>query len=342
MIKSRRHESRDMKQNDNLKIRKLERAEHEKTRHLYETVFAEDEKAFVDYYYTWKICDNVIYVAEDEKGIHAMLHLNPFQVSVHGEIRTLHYIVAVATEEDYRHQGLMRELLELAMHEMAEAGEVFTFLMPAAKEIYLPFGFRFAGWQRRGFLKASEEPEDRRGLCESQKGNGDSSGNILAEYGNESVCRAVRTEEYQELADMVNAVLSEQYDVFIWRDVRYYERLAAEQRSQNGDVMVILADGRIVGTFCTSGWEENAETEEDGIGCRMELREIIAQKEYQEKVFGILSSYGNQKGNCRVAGCPEQLPLINETVVPLIMIRELGEMKPADRTDMTVFINEVV
>lgn len=324
-----------------MKIRKLDLTEHEKTRQLYETVFDEDEKAFVDYYYTWKTRDNVICVAEDENGIHAMLHLNPFQVSIYGEVRRLHYIVAVATEENYRHQGLMRRLLELAMREMSEAGEAFTFLMPADEAIYLPFGFRFAGWQRRGILTASRETEDR--CCGLQKENGNPNGNGWADHGSESVCRAVRPEEYQELADMVNSVLSEQNDIFIHRDISYYERLEAEQRSQNGHVMVILTGGRITGTFCSAVWEGHDQEEgEEEAGCRMELREVIVRKVYQEETFAVLRSYVNQKGNCRVAGCPEQLPLIHETRVPLIMIRELGEWKAAENAGIKVFIHEVV
>lgn len=322
-----------------MKIRKLNQAEHEKTRRLYETVFDEDGKAFADYYYTWKTCDNVIYAAEDEEGVHAMLHLNPFPVSVRGEIRELHYIVAVATEEGYRHRGLMRKLLETAMHEMEESGEVFTFLMPANEEIYLPFGFRFAGWQRRGIL-TPENPKD--GCSGFREDTGKRYGNSQPADSTALQCRAVRTEEYQELADMVNGVLSEQYDVFIHRDIRYYERLAAEQQCQNGNVMVILADRRIAGTFCTAVWESHDQGAEEEGCCRMELREIIVRKEYQEEAFEVLRSYVNQRGSCRVAGCPEQLPLTNETKVPLIMIRELGEWNEAGNADMKVFINEVV
>ena len=46
-----------------MKIRKLERQEHGNTRPLYETVFTEDSKSFVDYYYTEKTRDNQIYVS---------------------------------------------------------------------------------------------------------------------------------------------------------------------------------------------------------------------------------------------------------------------------------------
>ena len=61
-----------------MEIRKLEPQEHGKTRALYEEVFSEDSRSFVDYYYTEKTRDNQIYVVEEEGEIQAMLHLNPY------------------------------------------------------------------------------------------------------------------------------------------------------------------------------------------------------------------------------------------------------------------------
>ena len=45
-----------------MKVRHLEQTEHGLTRPLYEEVFSEDSKRFVDYYYTEKTKDNQIYV----------------------------------------------------------------------------------------------------------------------------------------------------------------------------------------------------------------------------------------------------------------------------------------
>ena len=41
-----------------------------------------------------------------------MLHLNPYTMIVNGYEFPCNYIVAVATDPDYRHQGCMRALLE--------------------------------------------------------------------------------------------------------------------------------------------------------------------------------------------------------------------------------------
>ena len=83
-----------------MKVRRLEQAEHGLTRPLYEEVFSEDSKRFVDYYYTEKTKDNQIYVAEEDGGIQAMLHLNPYELNVNGMKKKANYIVAVGTERE--------------------------------------------------------------------------------------------------------------------------------------------------------------------------------------------------------------------------------------------------
>lgn len=359
-----------------MKFRKLEQWEHGRTKTLYETVFSEDKGAFADYYYTWKTKDNTIYVAEDENGIYAMVHLNPFEVNVYGKVQVLHYIVAVATEEKYRHRGLMRNLLNLAMREMAENGEPFTFLMPASEAIYLPFGFQFVSWQRQGILKAEPEQNlNHRNGEEKQKDEAEIAGENgeicaecrlvchgeyprnqrgLAARGIRTECRPVCPEEYQTLADMANETLAEQADIFIWRNRAYYERLLQEQSCQGGDVMVVLADGKIVGTFCTA----REESEEN---YAFELREIIAIKEFQDLVFVALQSFADENGDCKVYGCPDGLLLVQEERVPLLMARQLSRpfsvtdaapdesvekkfaaIKTAELTGAVIFINEVV
>ena len=70
-----------------------------------------------------------------------MLHLNPYTMIVNGYEFPCNYIVAVATDPDYRHQGCMRALLERALNDMADRKMPFTFLMPASESIYAPFDF---------------------------------------------------------------------------------------------------------------------------------------------------------------------------------------------------------
>lgn len=121
-----------------MEIRKLETEEKQNTKKLYEEVFSEDSKSFVDYYYEEKLKDNQIYAVEEDGEIQAMLHLNPYELAVNGSKKDVNYIVAVATRESYRKRGYMAGLLKQALNDMYADGETFTFLMPASESIYLP------------------------------------------------------------------------------------------------------------------------------------------------------------------------------------------------------------
>ena len=128
-----------------MEVRCLPREENGRTRALYEEVFVEDEKAFVDAYYQIKAADNHILVLEDEGEIVSMLHRNPYTFWFRGKQVPADYIVAVATRREYRHRGLMRSLLTKALQDMEEEKYPFTFLMPADEAIYTPFDFRLMG-----------------------------------------------------------------------------------------------------------------------------------------------------------------------------------------------------
>ena len=118
-----------------MNVRKLETEEHGMTRFLYEEAFPEDSQAFTDYYYTEKTKNNQIYVLEEEGKICSMAHLNPYSLSVNGSRKETHYIVAVATKKECRGRGYMGAVLRRALEDMYREGEIFTFLMPAAKGI---------------------------------------------------------------------------------------------------------------------------------------------------------------------------------------------------------------
>lgn len=209
-------------------IRKLKQEEHIQTRPLYEEVFSEDSRQFVEYYYTEKAKDNQIYVAEEDEGIRSMLHLNPYQMSVNGTRKQVHYIVAVATQEAYRKRGYMAALLKQALQDMYQSGETFTFLMPASESIYRPFDFRTVYEQNKPFIKELEGWEE---LSET---------------------------DCSELADRVNAWLAERYQVYALRDEAYYRRLRKEYACDGAGVMVRKKDSAI--TDCAIRLPEEEKT----------------------------------------------------------------------------------
>lgn len=198
-----------------LQLGRLEPEERILTRKLYETVFAEDPPRFVDYYYRRRASVNEIYAAVDEKGIHGMVHLNPCRVSWQGEELTLSYIVAVATEEAYRGQGIMGKLLGMALEEMDRRGEPFTFLMPAAEAIYTPYGFRRA-WPWRWEEDAAPAGEIRTVLPAEK----------------------CTDETLGQLSRRVNDALSRQFSLFDLRSAGYYRDLQEQQEASGGELRI--------------------------------------------------------------------------------------------------------
>lgn len=203
-------------------IRKLDQEEHPNTRFLYEEIFDEDSTSFVDYYYTEKTRDNQIYVAKEDGGIRSMLHLNPYRLFVNGSIKDAHYIVAVATQKEYRRRGYMASLLKRSVCDLYQAGEAFTFLMPASESIYLPFDFRTVYEQE----KRSYRKED--GECQ------------------DVVITDAADDDCDELAGTANRLLQERYQIFAVRDGAYYRRLIREYKSDGGRLKIYRSGGRII------------------------------------------------------------------------------------------------
>ena len=130
---------------ENRVMRYLEPQEKFRSRVLYEEMFPEDEKEFVDAYYQYKTLDNEILVLEEMGEIISMLHQNPYRFWMRGELVESCYLVAVATRPAYRHQGCMKRLIERTLFDLYGKKQPFIFLMPASEAIYRPFDFRFMG-----------------------------------------------------------------------------------------------------------------------------------------------------------------------------------------------------
>lgn len=258
-------------------VRKLEKEEHIRTRDLWEKIFVEDTSTFLDYYYTVKSSENEIYVIEDAGQIVSMIHLNPFQMRIDEQIFNTHYIVAVATEPQYRKQGLMRQLLNHVMKVMSERGEPFTFLMPAAEEIYKPFGFAFVYEQPRGEFY---------GKC----------------IDNDVTFLRAHIEDCVAIAEYANSRLQD-YDITTWRSDSYYRMILKEQESERGGILLAKRSGEIVGVFCFAREE------------KFELREPLFDEEeimYQ----AIYTLVGNETDEVQCVGFgTERKPMIMAKVL---------------------------
>ena len=204
----------------------LPKADNDKTRLLWEEVFWEDSKAFVDYYYMHKIQENEVYVCKENDEILSMLHLTPYQLKTReNEVFDSYYIVGVTTKEAYRHQKRMQAMLITAILDCNQKEIPFVFLMPANPLIYEPYEFRYI-YQRTEYVW-----EKDLNIEESIK-------NI----------RVIPKKEYAALVKWVNSYLEKEADFFCMRSEAYYEKLSEELKSQNGHILGIYdAEHRLTG-----------------------------------------------------------------------------------------------
>lgn len=274
-----------------MEVRKLRREEHGKTRKLWEDIFTEDTPEFLDYYYSVKTAENDIYVIEDGKKIISMLHLNPYQLQIGKNIVNGHYIVAVATDENYRRRGLMAKLLKTAIHDMRENGEPFTFLMPAAEAIYYPHGFRYIYRQKQGNI----------------------SGKAILDSGLQ-IEQASKNDCFM-LAEFANEFIEKKYDVFARRDSHYYEVVLNEQVSENGGIILIKDKDKLIGCFMYAKGEE------------YEIREPLFLDEYEavfEQAVYSLTQDEHVEVKCLAYGA-EDKPMIMAKVLDIPKLFECME-----------------
>lgn len=217
-------------------LKKLKSKERGLTRTLWEQVFTEDTKEFLDYYYTEKTKNNEIYVIETDHDIRAMMQLNPYVIQMGKKAVESRYIVAVATEPLYRHRGYMAELLSKTARDLYQQKMPFFFLMPASEKIYYPHNYRFIYAADVWSAKGTDGKE-----LTIQK---------IVELQNDSGVRLRKAEEKdcKKLGDFAEEVLEKQkIQVYTKRDAAYYMRLLKEQESEKGGILIAEQDGEMRG-----------------------------------------------------------------------------------------------
>ncbi len=208
-------------------LKYLDNSEKDKTREIWEIIFKEDTKEFLDYYYTYKNIDNKILCKYVDNNIASMLHLNPYNILMGSKIYKTYYIVAVGTLKEHRKKGYMAEILNKSLNDMYKENIPFTFLRPAKKEIYLPFEFEYI--YDHNYLSLSNDGLKEVSICE---------------------------EDYEELANFTNDILMKKYNVFCLRDYNYIKVLHQEVKSENGDIVKLFDENKFVGYYVYWGIKE--------------------------------------------------------------------------------------
>ncbi|WP_317367643.1 GNAT family N-acetyltransferase [uncultured Tyzzerella sp.] len=197
------------------------------TRPIWERIFEEDSKDFLDYYYNYKNEDNKILCKFVDDNISSMLHLNPYKIYINNKEYLSYYIVAVATLPEYRKKGYMAELLHKSLNDMYKENVPFTFLRPAKKEIYLPFDFEYI--YNHNFLEINNSNFEEIELTEK---------------------------DYTQIADFTNNFLEKRYKTFCKRDFNYIKVLHQEVKSENGNIIMLFNNNKLIGYYVYWGVNE--------------------------------------------------------------------------------------
>ena len=266
------------------------------SRRLWENVFSEDTTAFLDYYDSYVADHNRIYGQIEKGEMVSMLHMNPYLVQVGKKQTNVSYIVAVATKESCRHQGRMRRLLHTALKDARKRSEPFAFLMPASEDIYKPFGFRSAAWQRvihAGSVLTGSERADHEDAA--------------------MICRPATKEDIPALVSFSRRVLRRHCVVYTVRDEAYYERIWEEQRAVGGGILLFyLGPQESFCGYCFTGTEDGPEawelviSDEEGVGVPNETlstkAKTIGWQERYAMAVAAVTSYFARKGSVKISG----------------------------------------
>lgn len=127
--------------------RRLQEQDMRQAKEIWEESF-DDKPAFVDWYFRRR------FRPEEGLGIFSgslllsNLHLAPYRLRLRGRVFPSAYLIGLATREEYRRQGLAKELLTFALRTLREKGVFFTFLMPFAIPFYTHLGWGICGQHR--------------------------------------------------------------------------------------------------------------------------------------------------------------------------------------------------
>lgn len=168
---------------------------------------------------------------EERDGmIRGMLHLNPYELLIGKDAVDAHYIVGVATDEEFRRQGVMRELLTDTFSRLRRQGEMLTYLMPADEAYYIPFDFRFGMCQLEQELECfnnAKKPESFDGLT----------------------FQSSLPEDLERVCQKENALRAERFVIGTKITPAYLLRMEKEARSDFARLIMVYRDGSYLGRF---------------------------------------------------------------------------------------------
>lgn len=226
-------------------------------RNLWHRAFHDTEQ-YIDYFFDRKAPRSWCVENWEAGQLCTMAFFIPYEAVLYGKVVNLPYIVGVATEEKFRRQGRMKQMLCEGMNLQKKEGRPLVFLSPADPAIYEPLGFQPV-YRRETFCLTGSG----KASCDVYKWN------------------ELNQTQKEEISALAEEILSrEQFDLRIVHSVSYYEEVHAELQSLNGALLTFWQEGEPV---AVANWICEDE--------KHEVTEWIGEQKEREKVLQSLLWY---------------------------------------------------
>ena len=269
-----------------------------------------DSDEYIDYYFEHKVPKSICLTDYEDETLCSMAFLTPYEADLFGEVKSIPYLVGVATDFAYRHQGKMTKMLKEAFAQLCEKGVPLVFLSPADAAIYKGLGFASYHWRETMVL------------C----GRGEHSLQICP-------WAVLKRDEKNFVAEKVeNLLQAERFDLHLIHSATYYEEVNCELQALNGAVWTVWKNGTPIAAanyICEEGKHEFTEVVCD----RQEACDVLNNFMHElslEKIF-VEDCYFLQNAKTMAQKVEKQ-------VHPYIMIKKLGVDECAVRT---CYINDI-
>lgn len=291
------------------------------TRKLWEKIFTDDEKEFLDFYYETKAKDSVVFVISREKNISqesivAMLHLTPYAAALRrnpplpGADKVpcmadivkadVNSISKLATDEMYRNRGYAKKLIASALEYQNCMKVPFTFVKSENDAFFEKYGFSYIYDKTKYELNKNIISEDM--LRRAEQGE-----KVVIEDG--VIIETVEKKELLTLAHFVNANLCKIYGLFNIRSAIYYEKLQKELMAKGGNIYQIVKDNQLLGYFTYIN------------KCTESVIEVVFADEYYEDKYFYKTTDKEPAVMARVVNLPEMLKYIRSKGKVTIAVR---------------------
>lgn len=128
---------------------------HAFLRNLWHEAFGDSEE-FVDAFFNHCASDEVLHTLSLDGRPVSALYALPYTVMYNGQINSVAYIYAVATDKEFRGQGLMRHLMAHVHESLCKSGCAAALLLPSSPSLadyYASMGYRVCASRRTALLE---------------------------------------------------------------------------------------------------------------------------------------------------------------------------------------------